>query len=288
LLPGNDFWIFDDHLIRVHHFSGDGDIVDEAVTARVDRSRILRESGRTFAIVLAETVLRYRLGDAGVMAGQLGSLLSAMDLSTVSLGIIPAAAERSMWAIESFTVFDDQRVDHEPLSASVKITAPGEVEQYLAAFGSLHQQAKFGSENSGVMSGSVMAMYRPRDAQIPRLRPALRPGVGSYSTRTVNGQSPSRTASAMGRTGPGRSLSTTTASNCAAGRVCWARACKRFRTLTTTDTNGALGSGMGTPRARRTGRRLARRPRPGRPCEHPAHAGAAEHTGSAPGRPAPS
>ncbi len=28
-LPGNDFWLFDDCLIRFHHFSGDGDIVED-------------------------------------------------------------------------------------------------------------------------------------------------------------------------------------------------------------------------------------------------------------------
>jgi hypothetical protein len=28
-LPGNDFWLFDDRLIRFHHFSGDGDIVED-------------------------------------------------------------------------------------------------------------------------------------------------------------------------------------------------------------------------------------------------------------------
>ena len=32
-VPGNDFWLFDDRLIRFHHFSGDGEIVeDELVT----------------------------------------------------------------------------------------------------------------------------------------------------------------------------------------------------------------------------------------------------------------
>jgi transcriptional regulator with XRE-family HTH domain len=139
-------------------FRGLPDDVAEAVSARMDRSRILRKSGRTFAIVLEEAVLRYRLGDAGVMAGQLGSLLSAMDLPTVSLGIIPASAERSMWAIESFTVFDDQRVDHEPLSASVKITAPGEVEQYLKAFGSLHQQAVYGAEARALVLKAIKSL----------------------------------------------------------------------------------------------------------------------------------
>jgi hypothetical protein len=28
MLPGNDFWLFDDRLIRFHHFSGDGDLLD--------------------------------------------------------------------------------------------------------------------------------------------------------------------------------------------------------------------------------------------------------------------
>ncbi|MGW6744195.1 DUF6879 family protein [Streptomyces sp. NPDC055025] len=31
LLPANDFWIFDDQLMRVHHFSGDGDWLDKEV-----------------------------------------------------------------------------------------------------------------------------------------------------------------------------------------------------------------------------------------------------------------
>jgi transcriptional regulator with XRE-family HTH domain len=140
-------------------FRGLPDDVAEAVTARIDRSRVLRESGRTFAIVLEEAVLRYRLGDAGVMAGQLGSLLSTMDLPTVSLGIIPAGVARNMWAIESFTVFDDQRVDHEPLSASVKITAPDEVAQYLAAFGLLHQQAVYGAEARALVVQAIESLH---------------------------------------------------------------------------------------------------------------------------------
>ncbi len=28
-LPGNDFWLFDDRLIRFHHFDGDGCVVED-------------------------------------------------------------------------------------------------------------------------------------------------------------------------------------------------------------------------------------------------------------------
>ncbi|MFF8505061.1 DUF6879 family protein [Streptomyces anulatus] len=31
-LPGNDFWLFDDTLLRVHHFSGDGVVVEDEIT----------------------------------------------------------------------------------------------------------------------------------------------------------------------------------------------------------------------------------------------------------------
>ncbi|MEV5281038.1 DUF6879 family protein [Streptomyces sp. NPDC051994] len=31
-LPGNDFWLFDDRLLRVHHFSGDGQVVEDEIT----------------------------------------------------------------------------------------------------------------------------------------------------------------------------------------------------------------------------------------------------------------
>ncbi|KIF75729.1 XRE family transcriptional regulator [Streptomyces sp. 150FB] len=134
------------------------DDVADAVAARVKRSNVVREGDHRFAIVVEETVLRYRIGDAGVMAGQLGALLSAMDLPSVSLGIIPAAAERTMWPVESFTVFDDQRVDHEPLSASVKITAPDEVSQYLNAFGRLHRTAAYGAQARALIARAIDAL----------------------------------------------------------------------------------------------------------------------------------
>ncbi|MFH8739010.1 helix-turn-helix domain-containing protein [Streptomyces sp. NPDC017964] len=139
-------------------FRGLPDDVADAVTARGDRSRIIREGDHSFAIVVEETVLRYRLGDAGVMAGQLGALLTAMDLPAVSLGVIPSTVERTMWPVESFTVFDDKRVDHEPLSASVTITAPDEVVQYLKAFGHLHRQAAYGADARALIVKAIDAL----------------------------------------------------------------------------------------------------------------------------------
>lgn len=139
-------------------FRGLPDDVAEAVVARVERSRVIREGNHRFAILVEESVLRYQLGDADVMAGQLGSLLSAMNLPAVSLGIIPFAVRRETWPVESFTLFDDARVDHEPLSASVEITAPDEVAQYVKAFAAFHRQAVYGAEARALIVRAIDAL----------------------------------------------------------------------------------------------------------------------------------
>ena len=89
------------------------------------RNRILHSGNHRFALLIEETVLKYRIGGAEVMAAQLGHLLEAMELPAVSLGVIPfSACGRPMWPVESFTIFDNERVHVELLSAQVTVTAP--------------------------------------------------------------------------------------------------------------------------------------------------------------------
>ncbi|GAA3009406.1 MULTISPECIES: DUF6879 family protein [Streptomycetaceae] len=39
-LPGNDFWLFDGALLRVHHFSGDGAVVEDEITTDPDTVKL--------------------------------------------------------------------------------------------------------------------------------------------------------------------------------------------------------------------------------------------------------
>jgi transcriptional regulator with XRE-family HTH domain len=79
-------------LSAITAFRGTPDDVAQAVAARMNRNRILHAEGRRFALLVEETVLRYRIGDADVMADQLGHLLKVMSLPSVALGVIPSAA----------------------------------------------------------------------------------------------------------------------------------------------------------------------------------------------------
>ena len=132
--------------------------VAEAVAARMERSRALFRADHSFAILLEEAVLKYRLGDASVMAGQLGHLLEVMSLPAVSLGIIPADAPRAVWPLEAFYMFDNRLVTVETLTAEVNVAAPSEVQDYARAFADLARTAVHGTAARAIVTAAINAL----------------------------------------------------------------------------------------------------------------------------------
>lgn len=118
--------------------------VPEAVKIRVDKQEIVYGNHR-FAILLEESALRKRIGGTDVLAGQLGYLLSAAALPSVSIGIIPEDADRSgLWPVENFFLFDDHTVNVELVSAHLTITQRHEIALYAQAFTDLADLAVYG------------------------------------------------------------------------------------------------------------------------------------------------
>ncbi|MGW2588090.1 helix-turn-helix domain-containing protein [Streptomyces virginiae] len=145
-------------LTSIAQFRGTPDDVADAVKARVSRSRVIREGGHRFAVLVEEAVLRYRIGGPEIMAAQLGHLLSVMALPSISLGIIPFTAPRQAWPLETFTVFDGGRVHVETLSAAIKETQPSDVALYLKAFRNLKDVAVYGAEARSLITAAIDAV----------------------------------------------------------------------------------------------------------------------------------
>ncbi|KUL35373.1 helix-turn-helix domain-containing protein [Streptomyces regalis] len=119
--------------------------VAEAVTARLERSRILHEQGRRFVLVVEESALYHQVADAEAMAAQLGYLLTAGALPAVSLGVIPKATpSRPIWPMETFHMYDDAFVSVELLSARITVTQPSDIALYVNAFEQLRSLAVYG------------------------------------------------------------------------------------------------------------------------------------------------
>ncbi|MER5873089.1 helix-turn-helix transcriptional regulator [Streptomyces sp. NPDC002044] len=145
-------------LTSITRFHGTPDDVSDAVAARVARSEIIRRGDHRFAVLVEESVLRHVIGSNDTMAGQLGHLLAVMALPSVSLGVIPAGVTRDMWTLETFNVFDDERVHVELLTAAVTVTEPAEVARYGAAFRSLSALAVHGTHARALLTAAVDAL----------------------------------------------------------------------------------------------------------------------------------
>lgn len=146
-------------LSAITNFQGTPDDVEDAVRARMTRNRILHSRDHRFAVLVEESVLRYQLGGAEVMVAQLGHLLGAAALPSISLGIIPfSASERRMWTLEAFTIFDDARVHVELLSAQVTVTSPSEITLYARAFERLAELAVYGTQAGALITGAIDAL----------------------------------------------------------------------------------------------------------------------------------
>ncbi len=135
------------------------DDVDDAVRVRVERLRLLKEGGRRFAVLVEESVLRNVIGDADVMAGQLGHLLTVGELPSVSLGVIPTGIVRdSMWPVEDFWIFDNKQVNVELISGWLTITQPSEIAMYAEAFALLSDLALYGADARRLITAAIDAL----------------------------------------------------------------------------------------------------------------------------------
>ncbi|WP_217246152.1 helix-turn-helix transcriptional regulator [Streptomyces sp. AC602_WCS936] len=143
---------------QITRFQGTPDDVAEAVAARVARSRFLYEGGHRYVVLMEESVLRFRTADPEAMRGQLRHLLAVMPLASVSLGIIPFTAQRTVWPLEAFYVHDDTMAVVETLTAEIKVTQPRELADYVRAFTGLAEMAVYGDAARALIEAAIDAL----------------------------------------------------------------------------------------------------------------------------------
>lgn len=119
--------------------------LDDAVTARMERQRILYQRDKRFHFLLGEQALYTTFGDNHVMIGQLDRLYSIIGMPRVTLGIVPRAA-RGTVVVENFFMFDNRLVKVEGHSAGIQITQPREIALYGRAFDVLASLSVTGDE----------------------------------------------------------------------------------------------------------------------------------------------
>ncbi|TYB40791.1 helix-turn-helix domain-containing protein [Actinomadura chibensis] len=131
------------------------DDVEAAVAVRMERKELLRRSGRTFAFLVEESVLRTGIGGVDVMREQLAHLGETASLPSVSLGIVPMNPDRETRPVEDFWIYDAEQVGVELVSGYLTITNPREIAMYGQVFGALADEAVYGVQARRLMRDAL-------------------------------------------------------------------------------------------------------------------------------------
>jgi transcriptional regulator with XRE-family HTH domain len=142
-----------------------------AVAPAPPTPQLLHSGLRRFTLILEEQALRTRVGNCRVMVEQLEYLLGLLDLPRVSVGIIPAMAERTFIARIPFWIWDDARVTIgtaatvDAVTRELDLTRQEEVALYIAAFDAVNQSAVYG-DRARELINTVTADFRHEAAQM--------------------------------------------------------------------------------------------------------------------------
>ncbi|MGW6310704.1 helix-turn-helix domain-containing protein [Streptomyces niveus] len=128
------------------------DQLDRAMGARLARQGVLYEAGKRFQFIVTESVLRWRIVPALVMAGQLDRLISASRLPTVEVMVVPLAARQTDFPGHSFSIKDERLVTVETVHAEVVVTDPRDVALYIDKFERFESVALSGDAARDILS----------------------------------------------------------------------------------------------------------------------------------------
>lgn len=135
---------------------GLADDVEEATAVRLAKQHVIDEGDHRFAIVLEESVLRYRIGGPRVLAEQLRHLLDVMTAPSISISVIPMDIDRTLLRpVEMFFIFDDAQVDAEFVSGWLRVTTPSEIKMYTQAFTMLSSMAVTGQKARALIDSAL-------------------------------------------------------------------------------------------------------------------------------------
>jgi transcriptional regulator with XRE-family HTH domain len=127
----------------------------DAVSARMERQSALYDEAKSFAFVLTEGALRWRIGSPQVHAIQLHHLAGLANLPNVSVGIIPMLAEVGARQTNMFAIFDATAVVVETMTAELTLREEQLIGFYARVFGTLSAHAVYGEDARSILDGIV-------------------------------------------------------------------------------------------------------------------------------------
>lgn len=122
--------------------------LDATVAKRMERQPILYDASRRFEFILTEPALRWHAGPADVLPPQWDKIASIATLATVTVRVIPLAAQWHLVPTGAFTLYEER--GQEPAKATVEVVNVREktedVKPFRDELGLLRRSALSGDE----------------------------------------------------------------------------------------------------------------------------------------------
>ncbi|NNN37385.1 DNA-binding protein [Streptomyces sp. S3(2020)] len=142
-------------LHRVVDFLGVPDDVPAGVAKRMERQQVLYDGKHHYEVLLGEQALYTNVGGPKVMQEQMGRLLHEISLPSLTLGVLPTAAEAAVVPMSGFHMRGDSHVHYELVSSGVDITDPDEVALHDKAFAALSSAAAYGEAAESLIADAL-------------------------------------------------------------------------------------------------------------------------------------
>ncbi|MEV0846950.1 DUF5753 domain-containing protein [Streptomyces sp. NPDC049954] len=130
---------------QVVDFLGVPDDVPAGVARRMQRQQVLYDGEHHYDVVLGEQALLTSIGGPEVMVEQIDRILRDIELPSLTLGVIPAAAPVDMLPTHAFNLRGDE-AHVELVSSGVDVTERSELDLYREAFRRLSDAALHGDD----------------------------------------------------------------------------------------------------------------------------------------------
>jgi transcriptional regulator with XRE-family HTH domain len=120
---------------------------EKHVAARLERQRVLEDTGKSFTFVMTEGAVRWRAGSAELMAAQVEHIIETSRRPNVEVGVIPWSTEAPPGVMPGHEVhiYDERMVIVGIQTATATIQDPRDIEVYLQLFEAMRSIACFGA-----------------------------------------------------------------------------------------------------------------------------------------------
>ncbi|MFD3550077.1 helix-turn-helix domain-containing protein [Streptomyces sp. NPDC058655] len=129
------------------------DALEKMIGARLRRQEVLYDRSRTFEFLITESVIRWKLIPAPMMAAQLDKLITMSRMSNIRIGIVPLSAAMPGLPTSSFVVFDGRFVIVEIPHAEITTSEMRDIELYVDKFQMFDRVALSGEDMWDLVAG---------------------------------------------------------------------------------------------------------------------------------------